>query len=73
MYSTLISKVQLHLANQFRLQPDLIGEFFDSLKKVLVQSYQCAHTEGNTTLIIVFYTEFGAVINYVDDSFRMDK
>jgi len=70
MYEQLVSKVQLHLDQQFKLPSDLIGEFYDGVKKVLIQNYQCAHQKGATVLVIVIYTEFGATINYVDDSHR---
>ena len=71
MYKTLVSKVQLHLDNQFRLPSDLSGEFWDNTKKVLIQYYQCAHQKGKTVLVIVSYSEFGASINYVDDSHQI--
>lgn len=73
MYEELIQKVQLHLDKQFALPCDLIGEFFDTTKKELIQNYQCAHVPGSTVLVIVQYGNEKAHINYVDDSFTINK
>lgn len=71
MYNDLVKAVQIKLDSTFLLPCNLIGEFFDIPKGVLIQNYECAHVRGSTMLVIVQISEFGASINFVHDSITL--